>query len=158
MYFPRPLGLYHPDRERDSCGVGFSANVKGQRSHEILDDAHEMLVSLSHRGACGCEPNTGDGAGILTALPHEFLSKVARRDLGVDLPSAGQFAAGLVFLPTVDSERDRCKAVTESVVTEQGQKVVGWRSVPTDARGADLGATARAAEPVVEHLFVVSRD
>ena len=158
MYFPRPLGLYHPDREKDSCGVGFIANVKGQRSHEILDDAHEMLVSLSHRGACGCEPNTGDGAGILTALPHEFLSKVARRDLGVDLPSAGQFAAGLVFLPTVDSERDRCKAVAESVVTEQGQKVVGWRSVPTDARGADLGATARAAEPVVEQLFVVSRD
>jgi len=156
VYFPKPLGLYHPDREKDSCGVGFVANVKGSRSHEILLDAHEMLNSLSHRGACGCEPNTGDGAGILTALPHKFLSKVARTDIGADLPPVGQFATGLVFLPTIDSERDQCKSLVERVVSEQGQKIIGWRVVPTDAKGADLGATACASEPAIEQLFVAS--
>ena len=150
------MGLYHPDREKDSCGVGFVANVKGNRSHEILLDAYEMLNSLSHRGACGCEPNTGDGAGILTTLPHKFLSKVVRIDIGTDLPPVGQFATGLVFLPTIDSERDQCRSLVERVVSEQGQRIIGWRVVPTDAKGADLGATARASEPVIEQIFVAS--
>ena len=154
MHFPKRQGLYDPRNEKDSCGIGFLAHIKGQRSHQIVMDANEMLINLSHRGACGCEPNTGDGAGFLTALPHEFLAKVAKKDLKVDLPPAGKFAAGVVFLPTDDKQRDQCKSVIQDLVSEQGQKVLGWRSVPTDAKGADIGPSARATEPAIEQLFI----
>ncbi|MCH8321252.1 MAG: glutamate synthase subunit alpha, partial [Acidobacteria bacterium] len=156
MHFPERQGLYDPRNERDSCGIGFLAHIKGQRSHQIVVDANEMLINLSHRGACGCEPNTGDGAGFLTALPHEFLAKVAKKDLKVDLPPAGKFAAGVVFLPTNDKQRDQCKSVVQDLVSEQGQKVLGWRSVPTDAKGADIGPSARATEPAIEQLFIAA--
>jgi len=154
----RKLGLYNPAHERDSCGVGFVAHIKGQRSHQIVLDADEVLRNMTHRGACGCEPNTGDGAGILTALPHEFLTRVAREDLGQELPAPGQFAAGLVFLPQEDVERELCKRSVELLVAEQGQRVVGWRRVPTDADMADIGPSARATEPVIEQLFVAAED
>ncbi len=156
MHFPERQGLYNPRDERDSCGIGFLAHIKGQRSHQIVVDANEMLINLSHRGACGCEANTGDGAGLLTALPHEFLAKVAKTDLKVDLPPAGKFAAGVVFLPTNDKERDQCKSVVQDIVSEQGQSVLGWRSVPTDAKGADIGPSARATAPAIEQLFVAA--
>ena len=156
MHFPQRQGLYDPRNEKDSCGIGFVAHIKGQRSHQILVDANEMLINLSHRGACGCEPNTGDGAGFLTALPHEFLVKVARKDLGIELPPAGKFAAGVVFLPTLDKERDHCKAVVKDIVSEQGQQVLGWRSVPTDAKGADIGPAALATAPAIEQLFIAA--
>ncbi|MEE8349426.1 MAG: glutamate synthase large subunit [Acidobacteriota bacterium] len=156
MYFPQAKGLYDPRNEKDSCGIGFIAHIKGQRSHQILVDANEMLINLSHRGACGCEPNTGDGAGFLTALPHEFLAKKASKDLGIELPSPGRFAAGVVFLPTIDKERDHCKAVVQDVVSEQGQKVLGWRSVPTDPKGADIGPAALATAPAIEQLFIAA--
>ncbi len=156
MNFPERQGLYDPRNERDSCGIGFLAHIKGQRSHQIVVDANEMLINLSHRGACGCEPNTGDGAGFLTALPHEFLAKVAKKDLQVDLPPAGEFAAGVLFLPTNDKQRDQCKSVVQDIVSEQGQKVLGWRSVPTDAKGADIGSSARATEPAIEQLFIAA--
>src|SRR5918999_4725748 len=94
---PPKQGLYDPAYEHDSCGVGFVAHVKGLRSHQILIDAEEVLHNMDHRGACGCEPNTGDGAGILTALPHEFLTRVVRQELAAELPPPGQFAAGNVF-------------------------------------------------------------
>ena len=97
---PQRYGLYDPANEHDSCGVGFVAHIKGKRSRQIIHDADQVLRHMSHRGACGCEANTGDGAGILTALPHEFLRKVAARDLRTDLPEPGRFAAGIVFLPT----------------------------------------------------------
>ena len=93
---PPKQGLYDPTYEHDSCGVGFVAHIRGERSHQILLDAEEVLRNMDHRGACGCEPNTGDGAGILTALPHEFLRKVVRQDLSTDLPEPGRFAAGIV--------------------------------------------------------------
>ena len=156
MHFPERQGLYNPRDERDSCGIGFLAHIKGQRSHQIVVDANEMLINLSHRGACGCEANTGDGAGLLTALPHEFLAKVAKTDLKVDLPAAGKFAAGVVFLPTNDKERDQCKSVVQDIVSEQGQKVLGWRNVPTDAKGADIGPSARATAPAIEQLFIAA--
>ena len=156
MHFPQRQGLYDPRNEKDSCGIGFVAHIKGQRSHQILVDANEMLINLSHRGACGCEPNTGDGAGFLTALPHEFLAKVARKDLDIELPPAGRFAAGVVFLPTLDKERDHCKAVVKDIVSEQGQQVLGWRSVPTDAKGADIGLAALATAPAIEQLFIAA--
>src|SRR5690606_1930199 len=97
---PSAYGLYRPDQERDSCGVGFVAHVKGERSHQIVRDADHLLCRMDHRGARGAERNTGDGAGILTALPYEFLAKVARETFDVELPAPGRFTAGIVFLPT----------------------------------------------------------
>ncbi|MFO1349614.1 MAG: glutamate synthase large subunit [Gammaproteobacteria bacterium] len=156
--YPEKHGLYDPQFEHESCGVGFVAHIKGKRSHQIVLDALEVLDNMSHRGACGCEPNTGDGAGILTALPHEFLAKVAARDLGVELPAPGRFAAGLVFLPQRDVEREHCKEAVARIVAEQGQILLGWRKVPTDAVGADIGPSARAAEPAMEQVFIAAAD
>src|SRR5262249_49329222 len=138
-HLPAKHGLYDPAHEHDSCGVGFVAHIKGERSHQILVDAEEVLRNMDHRGACGCEANTGDGAGIMTALPHEFLAKVVRADLGAELPPAGRFSAGNVFLPKIESERALCKAAVEEIVAAQGQRLVGWRKVPTDASGAGIG-------------------
>ncbi len=155
---PGKQGLYDPANEHDSCGVGFVAHIKGQRSRQILLDADQVLRHMTHRGACGCEANTGDGAGILTALPHEFLQKVASRDLGADLPEPGRFTAGLVFLPTDPQQRFKCKHYVEQVIQEQGQHLIDWRMVPVDPDGADIGPTARAGEPVIEQLFIAAGD
>ncbi len=127
----RRTGLYRPEFEHDSCGVGFVAHIKGKRSHQIVLDADHLLCRMDHRGARGAEPNTGDGAGILTALPHEFLAKVAQREFGAELPPAGKFAAGIVFLPTDAAEREHCKEVVAEICAEEGQTLVGWRIVPT---------------------------
>ncbi len=155
---PPAYGLYDPQDEKDSCGVGFVADIRGRRSHQIVLDADQVLRNMAHRGACGCEPNTGDGAGILTALPHEFLSKVARDDLGITLPEPGRYGAGNIFLPTDPSERAHCKRTFERVMTEQGQRCLGWRSVPVDPDGADIGPSARASMPAIEQLFVAAGD
>ncbi|MCO6042295.1 glutamate synthase-related protein [Aeoliella sp. ICT_H6.2] len=158
IHLPQEYGLYNPANEHDACGVGFVAHIKGERSHQILLDAETVLRNMDHRGACGCEPNTGDGAGILTALPHEFLTQVVKSDLGVDLPAPGLFAAGNVFLPRDAKEREHCKKVVNKLIEEQGQILVGWRDVPTDTDGADLGPTARAAEPHIEQLVIAAAD
>ena len=125
-------GLYRPEHEKDSCGVGFVAHIKGERSHQIVADADLIACSMDHRGARGSEVNTGDGAGILTALPHEFLTRVAREELGTELPEPGRFSAGIVFLPQDAGQRVKCKSVVESICAEEGQVLVGWREVPTD--------------------------
>ena len=153
---PEARGLYLPEFEHDSCGVGFVAHIKGERSHQILRDADHLLCRMDHRGARGAEANTGDGAGILTALPREFLAKIAKREFGAELPPAGRFAAGLVFLPTDDAERQRCKAAVAELCAQEGQTLVGWRLVPTDPDKADLGDSARAAAPQIEQLFVAA--
>jgi glutamate synthase (NADPH) large chain len=155
---PHAQGLYRPDFEHDSCGVGFVAHIKGERSHQIVRDADHLLCRMDHRGARGAEPNTGDGAGILTALPHEFLAKTARETFGFELPAPGKFAAGNVFLPTDAEERERCKAVVAEICAEERQTLVGWRVVPTDADKADLGQTARAAAPHIEQLVIAAGD
>ena len=151
---PESSGLYDPSFEKDSCGVGFLANIKGKRSHQILVDAAQILCRMDHRGARGAEVNTGDGAGILTALPWEFLEKVARRDAGLSLGARGTWAAGVVFLPQDIWEREACKAEIGSVIAARGQRLIGWRQVKVD--NSSLGPSARAAEPVVEQLFVGS--
>ena len=156
--FPKKTGLYDPANEKDSCGVGFIADIKGRRSHQMILDAREMLDHMSHRGACGCEANTGDGAGFLTALPHEFLTRVAREDLEKELPGPGQFAAGNVFLPRDKTFRQECKATVESFIEDQGQTLIGWRNVPTRPEEADIGPAALASEPVIEQLFVAAAD
>jgi glutamate synthase (NADPH/NADH) large chain len=142
--------------EHDSCGVGFVAHIKGQRSHQIVRDADHLLCRMDHRGARGAEPNTGDGAGILTALPYEFLGRVAEEDLGRALPEPGRFGAGLVFLPTDSAQREQCKQTVAAVCAAEGQELVGWRAVPTDPTGADLGPTARAAAPHIEQVFIAA--
>jgi glutamate synthase (NADPH/NADH) large chain len=153
---PVKQGLYDPALERDSCGVGFVADIKGRRSHQIVLDADHVLRAMDHRGACGCESNTGDGAGILTALPHEFLTRVAKDELGKTLPGPGQFAAGLVFLPKDEAQRNRCRDIVNRLVGQQGQTLVGWRKVPVDADKADIGPSARAAEPAIEMLIIAA--
>ena len=156
--FPPAHGLYSPERERDSCGVGFIAHIRGQSSHQIIRDAEHLLCRMDHRGARGAEANSGDGAGILTTLPHAFLARVAREELGTELPGPGRFAAGVVFLPTVESERTKCKRAVERICAEEGQTLVGWRPVPTDPEGANLGPTALAAAPHIEQVFIAAGD
>jgi glutamate synthase (NADPH/NADH) large chain len=156
--YPPAQGLYDPKFEHDSCGVGFVAHIKGKRSHKIIEDADHLLCRMDHRGARGAEPNTGDGAGMLTALPHEFLTKVAKQACGVTLPKPGKFAAGIVFLPQDPAERERCKATVAAICKQEGQVLGGWRAVPTDAEASDLGLGARAAAPHIEQLFIIAGD
>jgi len=156
--FPKKHGLYDPAHEKDSCGIGFVAHIKGQRSHQIVLDADHVLRRMDHRGARGSEANTGDGAGILTALPHEFLAEAAKAELKTELPAPGRFGAGLVFLPTIDAEREQCKHSLEQIISEQGQRLVGWRRVPVQPEKADLGPSARAGMPVIEQIFVAAAD
>ncbi len=151
---PQAQGLYDPANEKDGCGVGFIAQIKGVRSHSIVTDADQMLRNMDHRGACGCEPNTGDGAGILTALPHEFLQRVAKEELGATLPEPGRFAAGIVFLPSDPEENQHCRDHVEELLEDHSLDLVGWRDVPVEPEIADLGPTARAAMPVIVQLFV----
>ena len=152
--FPKKHGLYDPSYEKDSCGVGFVANMKGNPEHRIVLDALEMLARMEHRGGCGCEPNTGDGAGILVGLPEGFLRKVAKEDLDLELPEKGQFGAGLVFLPRNEEERETCIESVEKIITEHGQVCLGWRDVPVCTEEADVGPAARAAEPCIKQLFI----
>ena len=139
--YPEKHGLYDPAYEKDSCGVGIVAHIKGQRSHQLVLDADHVLRRMAHRGACGCEATTGDGAGMLTALPHEFLAKVAQVDLRAELPEPGKYGAGLVFLPTMDAEREKCKRVVERIIAEQGQRLTGTgrRRHPLGRRERGLG-------------------
>ena len=154
---PKAQGLYDPANEHDSCGVGFVAHIKGHKSRQIVDDALRMLKHMAHRGACGCETNTGDGAGILTAIPHDFLAKVVQQDLNIALPAIGSYGVGLVFLPTDPDQRKIAKETVNKLIVEQGQTLLGWRHVPTDPDGADIGPSARAASPAFEQLFVASK-
>lgn len=153
---PVKHGLYDPANEKDSCGVGFIANVKGVRSHSIVRDAAFALSAMDHRGACGCEANTGDGAGMLTALPDEFMRAEAKRLFNAELPEEGNYAIAQVFMPRDPAERAKCREALEKYVKLQKQKFIGWRSVPTDAKAADIGPSALATEPVVEQLFIAA--
>ncbi len=155
---PSKHGLYDPANETENCGVGFVAHIKGQASHQIVEDADHILRRMVHRGACGCEANTGDGAGIMTSLPYAFLTRVAKEDLGADLPEKGQYAAGNVFLPMDEGERAHCKKLVNELIEKSGQKLIGWRVLPVDADKADLGPTARSAQPFMEQLFVAAAD
>ena len=153
---PPKQGLYDPGFEKDGCGIGFVVNIKGHKSHDIVRKGLQVLENLTHRGAQGCDPCTGDGAGILTALPHEFLQRVVREELGAELPAAGQFAAGIVFLPRDAAERALCKKVVAKLIAAQGQRLVGWRKVPTETKKADIGPTAQAGEPHIEQLIIAA--
>src|SRR5947209_18283287 len=128
--FPSKQGLYDPRFEHDACGVGFVVNIKGEKSHEIVDQALSVLQNLDHRGACGCEENTGDGAGILMQIPHRFFAKEAAA-LNLALPRPGEYGVGVVYLPRDQAARARCEKMIEKIVRDEGQRVLGWRTVPT---------------------------
>jgi glutamate synthase (NADPH/NADH) large chain len=153
---PGQQGLYDPQFEHDSCGVGFVAHIRGEQSREIVDSARRVLLNMAHRGAVGSEKNSGDGAGILTTLPQEFLEKVARADLGFELPPRGQYSAGIVFLPQDESHRRACMRSVEEIVREEGQRLLGWRDVPRD--DSMIGPTALESEPYMKQLFVGAGD
>ena len=148
---PEAQGLYDPSQEHDACGVGFVVDAKGRRSHAIVSHALEVMNNLLHRGACGCEPNTGDGAGILLQMPDRFLRKTCG-PLGIDLPPEGEYGAGIVFFPHDPAERSTIQQLIESVVREEGQCLLGWRDLPTDDHL--LGETARSVEPYFAQVFI----
>ena len=148
---PTKQGLYDPSYEHDACGMGFVVDLKGRKSHDIVEQALQILVKLKHRGAVGCEENTGDGAGILVQIPHEFLLKECAK-LGIVLPEPGQYGVGNVFLPTDDASRRVCEEMFEAEVRREGQEVLGWRDVPVD--DSMIGPTAKNAEPVFRQVFI----
>jgi len=148
---PPAQGLYDPSHEKDACGVGFVVHVKGVRSHSIVKQALQLLVNLLHRGACGCEVNTGDGAGIIIQMPDKFLRKQAK-NLGITLPAPGEYGAGCVFLPRDPSARATIEALIQRIVREEGQTLLGWRDLPTDDRL--VGASAAAVEPYFKQVFI----
>ena len=143
--------LYLPQFEHDSCGVGFVADIKGRKSHKTIEDALKVLVQMNHRGATGAEENTGDGAGILTQLPHKFFQNECEK-LRVILPEPGFYAVGMVFLPTEKADRDFCEKVLEKIIAEEKQIFLGWRDVPVDNKM--LGATAKDSQPVIRQIFI----
>ncbi|MFQ5829642.1 MAG: glutamate synthase large subunit [Candidatus Methylomirabilia bacterium] len=148
---PPRQGLYDPSYEHDACGVAFVVDMKGRRSHAIVKQALTVLKNLLHRGACGSEVNTGDGAGILIQMPHAFLARECAR-VGIALPGPRRYGAGLVFLPTDPAEATRCREIFEEIVQEEGQSLLGWRRVPTD--DSPIGPSAKAVEPVIRQVFI----
>ncbi len=145
------IGMYNPEFEHDACGVGFVANIKGEKSHEIVQNGIEILENLKHRGAVGCDPKTGDGAGITTQIPHEFFVKECAR-LDYDLPDRGNYGVGLVFLPTIAEDRHIVEQVIESTVIDEDQVFLGLRDVPVN--DDEIGSVAKSVMPVFKHIIV----
>ncbi|MDX1961816.1 MAG: glutamate synthase large subunit [Pirellulales bacterium] len=148
---PAPQGLYHPEQEHDACGVGFVVNMHGVKSHRIIEQGIEILEHLEHRGACGCDPQTGDGAGILVQMPDEFLRAKAA-EIGITLPPVGDYAAGNIFFMPDDAERAECEARLVQVIEAEGQIFLGWRDLPVDS--GVIGQLARDVEPRIRQAFV----
>ncbi len=148
---PKKQGLYDPQFEHDACGLGFVVNIKGKKSHQTVSDALQILVNLDHRGAVGSEHNTGDGAGILLQVPHDFFAAQVAK-LGFQLPAFGDYGVGMIFLPKNSIERDEVKREVEKIISAEGQTLLGWRDVPTD--NSALGKSAVAAEPHMAQVFI----
>ena len=149
---PQAQGLYDPRHEHDACGVGFVAHITGQSSHGLVEQALALLINLEHRGAAGADPHTGDGAGILVQMPDAFLRGVVE----FPLPPAGQYGAGLVFLPVDDMLCAHVTSLIEKTISDTGLRLLGWRTVPT--RLDRIGTTAAAAAPRFMQLFVTHAD
>ncbi|MCA1963287.1 MAG: glutamate synthase large subunit [Prosthecobacter sp.] len=147
---PPAQGLYDPRHEHDACGVGFVCHLKGKKSHKIISDALQILENLDHRGAC-VEENTGDGAGILLQIPHDFLTKVAK-SAGFDLPAQGSYGVSNLFVSQDAAVRAKVKGIFEALCIEEGCPVIGWRDIPTD--NSTLGKSAKASEPFNLQVFI----
>ncbi|MGA7496435.1 MAG: glutamate synthase large subunit [Isosphaeraceae bacterium] len=148
---PSPQGLYDPSHEHDSCGVGFIVDLKGRKSHQLVRDGLQALVNLNHRGACGCENNTGDGAGVLIQIPHELLSERCK-PLGIILGEPGSYGVGAFFTSPDPAQHTFGMEIFEKIVAAEGQVFLGWRALLTD--NAPLGASARAVEPRMFHALL----
>src|SRR5262249_6126821 len=148
---PKAEGLYDPRYEHDACGVGFVVNIAGKRSHDILQKGLQVLDNLTHRGACGCDPRTGDGAGVLMQIPHEFFEREADR-LGFALPALGSYGVGQLFLPLDPVRRRLAEEMVERVVREEGQTLLGWREVPIVESAC--GDIARRGLPAIRQVFI----
>src|ERR1700733_14331731 len=148
---PGKQGLYDPQFEHDACGVGFVVDIKGRKSHKILQQAITVLRNLDHRGARGSEINTGDGAGVLMQMPHTFLREAARK-ARLTLPAPGAYGCGLIFLPRNPPRRRRLEEHFEQIVQSEGQSIIGWRTLPVD--NSTLGETAKASEPFMRQVFI----
>ena len=155
--FPEKRGLYDPQFEKDSCGVGLVANIKGIPSREIMEDAFLVNSKMDHRGGCGFEENTGDGAGILLALPDSFFKSQAIK-IGLKLPEIGQYGVGNIFLPVDEQEREHCVKEFETIIAQENQICVGWRDVPVDPDKADVGPASRGAQPFIKQLFIQAEE
>ncbi len=148
---PPKQGLYDPQFEHDSCGVGFVVDIAGRKSNQIVRKSLQVLMNLQHRGAKGCEANTGDGAGILMQIPHQFYKSECKK-LGFTLPAPGSYGVGMVFLPRDASSARWCEEIIEAAIVRAGQRLLGWRTVPTN--NAPIGDTAKAVEPVFKQVFI----
>ncbi len=152
-HMPKKQGLYSPQHEHDACGVGFIAHIKNKKSHDIVEKGLEILRRLTHRGAAGADPREGDGAGILIQIPDGFFQAVAP-DCNINLPAAGAYGVGMIFLPQDDTFRALCEQFIEDSIAAEGQHCLGWRDVPVDAVFADLPESVTACEPVTRQVFV----
>jgi glutamate synthase domain-containing protein 2/glutamate synthase domain-containing protein 1/glutamate synthase domain-containing protein 3 len=150
---PEAQGFYDPRNEKDACGLGFVAHIKGHKSHAIIRKGIEILINLTHRGACGCDPDTGDGAGILIQVPHQFFARECER-LGFALPPRGAYGVGMVFLPVQRTQRLQCEGILERVAREEGLSVLGWRDTPIDSNA--IGRLARDSQPYIQQIFLGS--
>src|ERR1700720_4224158 len=148
---PPAQGLYHPAHEHDACGIGFVASIGGHKSHDIIRKGIQVLLNLAHRGACGCDPETGDGAGVLIQIPHKFFARECEK-LGFALPNPGTYAVGMTFLPVEKHQRLQCEGILERIVREEGLTVLGWRDTPCFASA--IGRVARGSQPYIQQIFV----
>jgi glutamate synthase (NADPH) large chain len=148
---PAAQGLYDPGHEHDACGIGFVASISGHKSHDIIRKGIQVLLNLTHRGACGCDPETGDGAGVLIQIPHKFFTRECQK-LGFTLPEPGHYAVGMTFLPVEKHPRLQCEGILERIVQEEGLRLLGWRDTPTYASA--IGRVARASQPYIQQIFV----
>jgi glutamate synthase (NADPH/NADH) large chain len=151
---PPARGLYDPSQDKDSCGVGFIADIKGRKSHKLVEDALTILLNLEHRGAVGADPRAGDGAGILVQIPHRFFARKAAA-LGFTLPAPGEYAVGVLFMPHDESWRQEIRDVYEYEIVREGMELIGWRDVPTD--NSSLGVSVKPTEPVHQQVFIGKR-
>ncbi|MBF0356999.1 MAG: glutamate synthase large subunit [Magnetococcales bacterium] len=156
MGFPKKTGMYDPQFEHDACGVGFVANVDGKKSHEIIEMGLTVLNNLTHRGAVGADPLTGDGAGILIQMPDAFLQAESKK-INIKLPAAGDYGVGMIFFPKDKGLMGSCIRLVEQMIAEEGQILIGWRDVPVSV-DARIGYTAKASEPVIKQVFVGVRN
>jgi glutamate synthase (NADPH) large chain len=148
---PPAQGLYHPSHEHDACGIGFVASISGRKSHEIIQNGIQVLLNLAHRGACGCDPETGDGAGVLIQIPHKFFARECEK-LGFTLPKPGTYGVGMIFLPVEKHRRLQCEGILERIIQEEGLSLLGWRDTPVYASA--IGRVARASQPYIQQIFV----
>jgi len=146
-------GLYDPQFEHDACGIGFVANLKNKKSHEIVEDALRMLPRMEHRGGCGCEANTGDGAGILIQKPHAFFAEECAK-LGFELPEYEEYGVAQTFFPSDDKLRDQCFAIVNETLQKLGLTTLGERDVVVSPHTADIGPSSKAVMPKIIQLFI----